>query len=440
MYYQTAPWYDEDTQYKYCDVPFTNTITLSSPIYGDTDASCYVEVQGSESNPDEIKVKWYVNGDYAGSETCSNNECDDDSGSTWSNTFTLSNSYFSKGDQVYCIGRGYGEDGGNGAYVESSIITISNRVPTWSSISLDEAYAKQGDNIKVTASGEADIDSDTLAMYCCNGDSCTPSNSNHDFCYTTSGTPPYNLYCTGQGLNENEIKTVRCILYDGEGYSDIKSTTYTADNTAPNVNIISPLNQTYNTSSIDFNVSLNEVGSCKYSLNKGVNNITMGTTDNKNFSSTNSSIANGGYIANFYCEDSVENINDTESVSFSVSIGAPLNDTYKFYHKDSSGNTVAWLGDQGNIVLKGKCYSGGNCNNPGDNSLIFRNESDYNLGFINVTGDLCIIKGDCSDESTNCDSPVDGAFIMANSTDYVSYIDGEGDLCLTGTLYQNSEP
>lgn len=117
-----------------------------------------------------------------------------------------------------------------------------------------------------------------------------------------------------------------------------------------------------------------------------------------------------------------------------------LNDTHKYYHKDSLGNAVAWLGNKGNIVLKGKCFSGGTCNNPGDGSLIFRNESNYNLGFINITGDLCITKGDCSDESSNCNSPADGAFIIANSTSYVSYIDGEGDLCLTGKLYESSSP
>ncbi len=63
-----------------------------------------------------------------------------------------------------------------------------------------------------------------------------------------------------------------------------------------------------------------------------------------------------------------------------------------------------------------------------------------NIGYINISGDLCIIKGDCSDQSTNCNNPADGAFIMANSTSYVSYIDGEGDLCLVGRLYQNSNP
>ena len=112
-------------------------------------------------------------------------------------------------------------------------------------------------------------------------------------------------------------------------------------------------------------------------------------------------------------------------------------DSHKTYHKDAAGNPVAWLGNLGNIVLKGQCYSGGNCDAPGDGSLIFRNDTGYNLGFVNATGDMCIISGDCSDEAANCNSPADGAFIIANSTDYVSYVDGEGDLCLVGRLYEN---
>ncbi len=139
--------------------------------------------------------------------------------------------------------------------------------------------------------------------------------------------------------------------------------------------------------------------------------------------------------------------NDSQSTNLTTNLNLVFtlesiilpNDTSKYYHKNSFGEVVAWLGNQGNIVLKGKCFFNTSCDNPGDGSLIFRNGSDYNLGFINITGDLCIIKGDCSDQSTNCSSPADGAFIRANSTDYVSYIDGEGDLCLVGRLYENAD-
>lgn len=143
--------------------------------------------------------------------------------------------------------------------------------------------------------------------------------------------------------------------------------------------------------------------------------------------------------ANYENASQSANLTTNLNLIFTLESTVLPNDTSKYYHKNSLGEVVAWLGNQGNIVLRGQCYSGGTCNNPGDGSLIFRNESDYNLGFINVTGDLCIIKGDCSDHAANCNSPVDGAFIMANSTDYVSYIDGEGDLCLVGGLYENAD-
>ena len=113
-------------------------------------------------------------------------------------------------------------------------------------------------------------------------------------------------------------------------------------------------------------------------------------------------------------------------------------DSHKFYIRDPSGNPVAWLGDLGNIALKGSCFSGGSCDSPGNDSFIIRNSADENVAFINSTGDLCIETGDCSDESTTC-NPTQDAFIIRNSTDYnMSYIDSDGDLCLIGKLYENA--
>ena len=73
--------------------------------------------------------------------------------------------------------------------------------------------------------------------------------------------------------------------------------------------------------------------------------------------------------------------------------------------------------------------------------MIFGNSSDNYVAFINSTGDLCLEKGDCSDQSANCNSPSDGSFIVRNSSNNNAiYIDKYGDLCLTGRLYQNSNP
>ncbi|MCK5043889.1 S8 family serine peptidase, partial [Candidatus Pacearchaeota archaeon] len=231
-----------------------------------------------------------------------------------------------------------------------------------------------------------------------------------------------------------------CLAYDNKSRGGFADENFTVeiivDNTAPNVNINSPLNQTYETSLINFNVTLNEDGICRYSLNNGITNITMSSTDNRNFTATNSSIGNGAYLVNFYCQDGVGNMNNSEKVYFSVDVP---DDTHKFFHKNSSGSIVAWLGNLGNIVLKGKCYSGGNCDNPGANSFIIRNSTNANVAYINSTGDMCITTGDCSDQSAVC-NPTRDAFIIRNLSNYnMSYIDFDGDLCLTGRLYENSE-
>jgi len=90
------------------------------------------------------------------------------------------------------------------------------------------------------------------------------------------------------------------------------------DTTAPLVNITSPLNGTSYVSSVTFNVSLDEGGEVRLSLNGGASNYTMGTTDNINFNYTNASIAAGNYLVNIYANDSFGNKNFTESVNFSV--------------------------------------------------------------------------------------------------------------------------
>ncbi len=152
---------------------------------------------------------------------------------------------------------------------------------------------------------------------------------------------------------------------------------------------------------------------------------------------TNESFPVGDVNYTVYANDSLGN---EANVSGDFTVVAPPNDTYKFYIKDSVGNNVAWLGNEGNIILKGSCYFGGNCDSPGDGSLIFRNSSLDYVAFINSTGDLCLESGDCSDQSADCDSPGDGSFIIRNSSlDYVSYINATGDLCLIGGLYENAD-
>ncbi len=235
-----------------------------------------------------------------------------------------------------------------------------------------------------------------------------------------------------------------CLAYDNKSRGSFADANWSVevivDTISPNVNIDSPLNQTYTIPSIDFNVTLNEVGVCMYSLDGGITNVTMGTIYGKNFTTTDLSMTNGGYFVNYYCEDDVGNKNYTEGISFSVNATLP-DDPHKYVHKNSSNDIVAWLGNEGNIVLAGSCFSGGSCNSPGDGSLIFRNSSNDNVAFINASGDMCVETGDCSDNSANCNSPTGNSFIVRNSSSTnMIYFDSIGDLCLVGGLYENSDP
>ncbi|MBD3253418.1 hypothetical protein GF386_06805, partial [Candidatus Pacearchaeota archaeon] len=99
------------------------------------------------------------------------------------------------------------------------------------------------------------------------------------------------------------------------------------DEQSPEVIINFPENKTYNSSDfpLNFNVSLNEPGSLvQYSLDEGVNNITMQTDDNLSYNHTNSSIADGSYVFRVYANDSSGNRNYSESVVFSVDTTPPL--------------------------------------------------------------------------------------------------------------------
>jgi hypothetical protein len=93
----------------------------------------------------------------------------------------------------------------------------------------------------------------------------------------------------------------------------------------PNVIINSPINQTYVTNSILFNLTVLDergVDNCLYSLNSGENNFTM-ENNSKEWFATNSSMSQGSHTANFYCNDTSNNINNTEIVTFFIDSISP---------------------------------------------------------------------------------------------------------------------
>ncbi|MEK6889040.1 MAG: right-handed parallel beta-helix repeat-containing protein, partial [Nanoarchaeota archaeon] len=96
-----------------------------------------------------------------------------------------------------------------------------------------------------------------------------------------------------------------------------------SDASGPGVTISSPTATTYTTSSYDISLTLSEPGYCEYSLDSGATNSTMtASSGNRIFSASKSGVANGNYVLRAYCNDTSGFANNTESVSFSVSVSS----------------------------------------------------------------------------------------------------------------------
>jgi hypothetical protein len=110
---------------------------------------------------------------------------------------------------------------------------------------------------------------------------------------------------------------------------------FSKDTTALSITKNLPENVTYSQDYIEFNISTNKEASCKYSLDSGFVNVSMDpTTEGTGHNATNTSIADGSYTVDFYCNDSIGSI-DIETEDFSkdtvipqLSIIYPGNQTY----------------------------------------------------------------------------------------------------------------
>ncbi len=94
---------------------------------------------------------------------------------------------------------------------------------------------------------------------------------------------------------------------------------YNKDETPPKIIIKSPTNTTYPSTTIDFNISSDEnLSSCVFTLDNWNNNYTLTRFNDTYFNFTNSTMSEGSFLTQFWCNDSAGNINNTESQAFSV--------------------------------------------------------------------------------------------------------------------------
>jgi len=111
-------------------------------------------------------------------------------------------------------------------------------------------------------------------------------------------------------------------MNDSAGNENSSSVTFTVDTTAPQVTINSPNNTTYTTASITLNTTINENGTCWYSFDAGATtNVSMTNVDNRTFTAALTK-TNAAYVVNYYCNDTMGNLNSSESVSFTVAVAA----------------------------------------------------------------------------------------------------------------------
>jgi hypothetical protein len=166
--------------------------------------------------------------------------------------------------------------------------------------------------------------------------------------YTTTSNP-YTTSSLTRGQSETVIFYVNATgsgTYTFFAYANLTSNltlsnftnpwNVTIDTFIPQIIIVSPLNQSYNVSRVEFNISSNEnLSLCKITLNDWKTNYTMTAFNSSYFNYNNNSIGDSSYTARFYCEDLASNINNTEAVTFVVdafgpnaTLIIPLNGTY----------------------------------------------------------------------------------------------------------------
>jgi hypothetical protein len=120
-------------------------------------------------------------------------------------------------------------------------------------------------------------------------------------------------------------------LYNNGMGVQYNRTSDTGETTPPSVNIYSPTNVTYNRNSILFEINATDssgMSGCWFTLNAGDFNYTM-TNVSSNYTYTNSSLAQGALKMRAYCNDTLNNINNSQTVSFFIDSVYPyVNITY----------------------------------------------------------------------------------------------------------------
>ena len=137
--------------------------------------------------------------------------------------------------------------------------------------------------------------------------------------YTMSSPDNQNWNGTLTDLSEGD-HNVTFYCNDSAGNWFMNDTIYSVDTIAPFVTINSPSDIYYNDATIIYNVTTNENSYCVF--NDGSGNFSMSSPDNKHFNLTKDVLAEGFFIAMFYCNDSAGNMR-SNFTNYKVDTTAP---------------------------------------------------------------------------------------------------------------------
>jgi hypothetical protein len=141
----------------------------------------------------------------------------------------------------------------------------------------------------------------------------------------------------------------------------------------------------------------------------------------------------GGYFNIGFGECLVQNL------AYGVTLDNP--DIDKFRIVNSLGETVAWFGDLGNIVLKGTLDEESSHSAGSNDEFRFQGSDGNDVAIIDANSGDMYIKGSLYENQEALNPQGDNHFIIKDVNDStIAYIDDpNGDLYLKGKLYQNPE-
>jgi len=263
-----------------------------------------------------------------------------------------------------------------------------------------------------------------------------------------------NIFIFWNGRSADSGNTIRLKIYNysGNNWIQLNSTTQVGSEVSLSYlifqeqssfisNLTTDIALTEDGNDLDYDIETDFVYlniSTKKFLSLNQTNLTITQDVNQTFNLT---LNNGDYNWMVSCRD-ITNREGNSSI-FNISISGSPNDQYKFNITDGTGSTVAWLGSEGNIVLKGTCTSGGTCTAPA-NSFIIKDASGDTKAYIDSNGNLCTESATTcanSDQQVSCSSPNDSFIVKDDAGNEVIVIDStNGNLCSKGGIYESSTP